>query len=246
MSAAPALSRGIVILQLLARQDDGLRLDDLARASAIPKASLLRLLGVLIDLGLVMRQANDSRYLACQHLIPCTSGSFQARIEQHLRRLADSCGHSCEWWQPSAAGMVLSLRAEAPAGEVAVRARIGFVRAWDGELDAVASLGQAHWPQAPAPAGSRLRYRDHGCIDTWPLAAVKAHLAAQIQHQEAVDPWANSNGVRRLAHLVTIPDGRLGVLAVAQCLVCGADPQTDPLRDLLHHHAARLAQAPGD
>jgi DNA-binding IclR family transcriptional regulator len=62
-SSAPALERGLAILELLARHPEGLILSEVAESLELPLNSAFRFLGTLADLDYVVRDQDSRRYL---------------------------------------------------------------------------------------------------------------------------------------------------------------------------------------
>lgn len=213
-SAAPALNRGLALLAML----DGtppLSLEDLSRKSKLPKASVFRLLGALQDAGLVQKTP-EKCYEALFALRPLkdAAGLFRDRMEKKMSALCRKLAVTVEWYEPSAEGMKL-IRQAHPDSELRVQAKPGFVRQWGGELDAVARLGYAFAPQAPAP-GKAFRYAANGVTENLPARRTHALREAARESQSAADDHFNTNGVRRCAVATREGAEFRGVLAVAE------------------------------
>lgn len=209
---APALSRGVALLDLLNR-DGPQGLERLAAASGSPKSTALRLLAALERLGLVARDPATRRFHARATLVRGgDEGAEAARVRQLLAGLARDAGHAAEWWEVRDGGLVMTDRADPEDATTAVRARIGFARD-AAEADAVVLVAMAAGAVA-APA------RQHQCRDRREVAVGRAAIAAQVAASRtagaAADAGVNANGVRRFAAPV-LRDGVLrGIVAIAQ------------------------------
>jgi DNA-binding IclR family transcriptional regulator len=228
--AAPALARGIRILRLLEQRSCSL--DAIAREVKMPKSSILRMLDTLIGLGLVARDERTGSYAPLTMLVPVAAGAekaWQQRLENTLTMLAESTGATAEWYVPGPQGMVLLQQAEPPQGEVRVRARAGFIRTFDGELDAVACLGHAWFTVKEASSGSFWTYDRQGRHRNLGQADVARRIALARECGSALDEHFNTNGVRRLACLIRRGNRPLGVLALAESLRPNSTPRPDQL-----------------
>lgn len=210
-TAAPALARGLALLEDLSA--DGPRsLEHLARDHAWPKTSVLRLLQTLEEAGAVARDPASKRWMAVKRLVPDQQDAGErARLGALLAQLAEATGGTAEWWVAGGPGLVLAARHEPEAGEVTVRARIGFRRALD-ELEAVTAAACA--AGLAQPDGSCWRWRDgRRCPAS---AAETADLLAQVRAHDGLawDAASNPQGVVRVARAWPGTQPR-GILAVA-------------------------------
>lgn len=213
--SAPALQRGIQILRLL-EPGDALTLEAVAARTAIPKASALRLLQTLQEMRLVDRRP-DKSFVSRARLVPVRDGQTQmtSRIAESLRRLCAATGHTAEWYVPSEQGMILVQRQEPDSQQVHVVARIGFVRAWHDELDAVACVGIAFGGHGDRGLSGFWVYDANGNRSSLTARQAQDMLSAARRDRMAMDRTYNTNGVRRTAVAVACGDELLGVLAVA-------------------------------
>ncbi|MBD3244134.1 MAG: helix-turn-helix domain-containing protein [Chitinivibrionales bacterium] len=212
---APALIRGIHILRLL-ETEPPLTLEAVASKTGIPKASALRLLQTLCDLQLVERDQSRKTYAPLARLVPVAgSADKRKRVQDVLLRLAKESEHTAEWYVPAEQGMVLVQRREPHMQQVHVVARIGFVRPWHGELDAVACVAWAHAGKRADAADGFWVYDRNGNRATLTTRQVDSLLVQARKDGCASDEHYNTNGVRRVAAAV-LHDGELsGVLALA-------------------------------
>jgi len=93
-STTRTLVRGLNLLELIARSNDGAALSELAAAAALDKATTLRLLGTLRELGWARQDPSDRRYrltgkMAHLSQIHGHALSIQALARPHLTTLRD-------------------------------------------------------------------------------------------------------------------------------------------------------------
>jgi len=213
---APALARGIEVLRVL-EQAGALSLDALAKRVAAPKSSLLRILGTLAALRLVERDDARKTYRATAVILPMDRRAQHLRraVAEALRRLAAKSGHTAEWYLPAQRGMVLVERAEPPDREVRVAARLGFVRPWHGELEAVSCLAAGRFPPKQGFGGWRT-CGETGSMQRESAAQARQRIAAGLERGYVRDDPYNANGVRRMAAAVLKGETLIGILAIAE------------------------------
>lgn len=225
-SQAPALSRGLAILQMLAQHPES-SLEWITTELQLPKASVYRLLGTLEEMGMVHR-APDKRYSALWQLRPVHSPleSFRTALEAQLPQLAIDSQCTAEWYEPTDDGMQLVLQ-QNPDREVSLQARPGYLRDWKTELEAVTRLAHAFADQAPALSKSQ-HYVSNGKLESVTKAQIQKGIQAAKAARSAYDNAFNSNGVRRVAIAVFAPGSHsfLGILALAE--VYHFSQQADP------------------
>jgi len=233
-SPVPGLARGIAILQLLLK-DGPLKLEEASRLTGFPKASVMRILDTLSDLGLVGRDEITRRFSATVRLAPLgdQDKSFERRLSQTLDLMAQKTGQTSEWYVPEKAGLVLARRATPPTGELHVRARLGFVREWNGEIEAVVCIGRAWYGMAPSMRSKQWTYGPSGkkIILTPSEAAEKVNTARKKGY--SADSYYNGFGVRRTASPVLKDGVLIGILAVAQCYLPGEQVSGDNIFEFL-------------
>jgi DNA-binding IclR family transcriptional regulator len=215
-SGAPALTRGLAILQTVG-QDGPLSLEQIAKQLKLPKASAYRLLETLDEAGMIRKSA-DKRYEALQQLrlIQSPRERLRDQIESRMHRLAQDTVCTVEWYEPTVDGMQLVLQ-QNPETELCVKARPGFLRDWQTEFEAVTRLGHAFANQAPEIKQSQL-YTANGHLSPINRKAIQKGIQEAKASRNAHDTAFNSNGVRRSA--VAAFDSPehffLGVLALAE------------------------------
>lgn len=235
--SAPALGRGVEILRYLDREPDS-PLERIAAALPYPKPSIFRLLQTLAGLGLV-EKTPAARYRALQVLRPAAVArrDLTQALGGLMEDLVRETGCTVEWFEAAPEGMILRRQVH-PPHEVRVVARPGFVRAWNGELDAVAQLGLAFAPQAPAP-GPMQAYRRNGVTAALPVREVRARVAVARTRGCASDPAFNTHGIRRSAVAVRLPEWA-GVLAAATAYQFRTTPSSSSIETPLLAAAQQL------
>src|SRR5689334_9339371 len=68
-SQAPALQRGLAVLELLAARDEGATLSEISTALQLSPASIFRLTGVLEESGYVLREEPSRRFRLSRKLL---------------------------------------------------------------------------------------------------------------------------------------------------------------------------------
>lgn len=84
-SQAPALQRGLSVLELLAARDDGATLSEISTALSLSPASIFRLTGVLEEAGYVLREEPSRRFRLTRKLL------LLAQPQHEGRSLVESC-----------------------------------------------------------------------------------------------------------------------------------------------------------
>ncbi len=103
-----ALARGLVVVHQLS-DTPGMSLEQLAKTTGYPKTSLFRIMRTLVEFSLVRRDA-DGRYQPLARIQPLTDTSFEDRLQQTMKRLAEETGQTVEWYESGPAGMVITRR----------------------------------------------------------------------------------------------------------------------------------------
>jgi DNA-binding IclR family transcriptional regulator len=215
---APAVTRGLQLLTYLNREGAS-SLDRLARATELPKASILRLLRSMEASGAVARDGASKRWRSRLRLV---------RGGEREDLLRSACSEASIWLCKAAKQTVevylfdsgrleMIDRSEPDGVEVTVRARVGFVRTWE-DADAVVLVGLGFgfpanaWPQVTRHWLWRDRVR---------TSVARRDIEAMVAQARArgwsADASVNSNGVRRFAAPLLDATGALvGVIAIAQ------------------------------
>lgn len=211
---APALSRGLRLLELLGVEGQQ-SLEQLARKTGWPKSSVLRYLNALSLAGAAAQDNASLKWKALKRLQPLVleHDSIMGRARRSLSALAEASGQCVELYDTGSGQAVLVDRAEPEQVEVAVLARIGFVRDLS-ELEAIAALCFA-FDAERLPRRALWRWEKG---EMRPVAAkTRDAVIARARRQTlSRDHDFNSNGIRRMA-LPLMESGKLrGVVAVAQ------------------------------
>ncbi|MHB1158202.1 MAG: helix-turn-helix domain-containing protein [Phycisphaerales bacterium] len=227
---APALGRGLAMLELLHRQG-ACSLEQLAADSGWPKSSVLRLLQSLVVAGAASRDPQTLSYRALMRLVPVDSAD--RRLKRHcaasMAALGAACGHTVELHRYDATGLEMIDRQEPPPPDVmqaVVRAvaRVGWRRPLD-ELDALTQVACA-LGDVPVK-GASLWYWDKGKRREISADRARRVVTETRRRGGAVDLGVNEHGIRRYAAPLLDADGKLiAVLAIAQACpphMTGAD-----------------------
>ncbi len=240
MTAVPALKRGLEILNLL-NQHEMLSLEQIANQTSYPKASILRMLETLGEMGLVSKIKELKQYRALSSLMPREHG-FEQRLQSQLHALAESCDACVEWYDIEALGLRIAQRFSAPENEVQVFARVGYVREWQQELEAVSAVGLAFMENIEPGLKAAIELEAEKQLWVYDQSGDHRFLSEnELQKtlkdtQDArlyCDPFYNDNGVKRMAAPV-FQDGQLvGIAALAMSYRPQLDKQISANRTLL-------------
>lgn len=213
---APALAKGLWILQLL-NQEGPLRLERLSEITHEPKASILRYLNTLIQLHFVTRDPQTKLFSAAINLVPLKNmtSTWDELVYSALASLSDEFSLTTEWYIPHAHGLIVAKQVTPEASQVSVRAKVGFIRPLNDELEAVTRCGLIHQELPPTQFwqwGEQDRvYGQHPVQN--PLKA----MDYLYKNGVTMDTSYNCNGFRRYAAPVLYPDHSLkGVLSLVE------------------------------
>jgi len=111
--------RGFAVLELIAQADAPPTLEELTRASGLPKPTVYRILGLLTRGGLVQREAFEKRYsvgprTSALSLAVQTRSPVRARRHAVLARLVEEIGETCNLTMPDGSEVVYLDRVETP------------------------------------------------------------------------------------------------------------------------------------
>jgi DNA-binding IclR family transcriptional regulator len=241
---APALEYGIRAMQALENLGE-MSLEDLTRKTAVPRSTLLRVLETMEELGMVSRDATNRKFTAVMRLVPTDDeDELNMKILQKtMENLCDAVKQTIEWYKPTSEGtLTITHRCEpTDQREVRIAARIGFTRACDGELEAVARVACAG-QFCPIEFNGRWQYDDNGKQQYFTAEEVETLLRAVKMERAAIDYNYNSNGVRRCAAGVFDGDGDpVGILAIAESFYPGADREWGHKFTVLRDSARQLS-----
>lgn len=242
MALVPALKRGISVLQIC-EQHGHLSLEQLAGLTGIPKASALRLCETLIHLDLLRRDPDSKRFHACARIIPLSGGGgdFLAQLRVSVAKLAQETAQTVEWYIPHADGMVIAERAEPETTVVRVVAKIGYLRTWESELEAVITVARAFGEKQPVPTTSGWVWDENGKQRTLLPDAFEQRIATCRANGYCLDASFNSNGVRRMAVPVFRGEGLVGILAVAMSFSPGVSARLREYEVAMRREAVALS-----
>lgn len=126
---APALDRGLDILEVLAGQAGGLTRSELMRALGLGASQIYRMLDRLVARGYVTRLAGGDRYALSMKLFLLGTGHppvrrLTARAQPDMDRFARDMNQSCHMVMPEH-GVGIVVAQASPASHWEFRARIG-------------------------------------------------------------------------------------------------------------------------
>ncbi|NRA37099.1 MAG: helix-turn-helix domain-containing protein [Planctomycetes bacterium] len=214
MTAVPALKRGLCVLDVLNRHED-LSLEQIACITEFPKASILRMLETMAEMGLVQKKTNNKHYAALAQVTKHKQ-EFPQLLMHALQDLANSNDVCVEWYEVTAEGLRIAQRFSAPENEILVFARQGYLRPWQGELEAVIAIAQSFTEEANVyDVQHAWNYDDDG--EEVSLSAQQCNdiFKKATQEKYYCDQRFNSNGVRRMAVPVMADGECKGVIALA-------------------------------
>lgn len=215
---APALDKGITVLQLLAEEGE-LSLETICNLTQIPKASLLRFLETLIAKGCVFKDPETKKYRALMQVVPIEgqSNDFMRLVSESVTQLSVSHDVTAEWYEPYDEGARITMRHEPEHSFVRVVARVGFSRVFNYIFEAVIQVVLACDRSKYSTEHDqyfKVDWREKRSIDEDEI--LKDLDTVEQNSYLAVDQYYNDNGVMRLAAAVRDEDGTLqGVLALA-------------------------------
>ncbi|MBN2711008.1 MAG: helix-turn-helix domain-containing protein [Planctomycetes bacterium] len=217
-------------------------LEDISRTTGYPKSSLTRIMETLVELNTVSRNPVSKKYSCSVAMLPLNKNhNLQQILDNELARLAKNTGHSSEWYIPGDAGLMLVRQVESPESIVHVRAKIGFIRFWNEELDSVAALGLAWLKEKVSSFSGFNFFKNNGVRAKLSAAEAKAKVALAREQKCLADEILNDNGVRRSAAIVFENDMPVGVVAVAEYFVPGGVDKSGEIMEAVMETASRLS-----
>ncbi len=214
---APALAKGLQVIETL-QQHGPMILEELAGATAISKASLLRIVDTLIMLGAVERDAISRKYQATVKLIAVNGIAHDKEqlIHTALVQLSTQTGLTTEWYIQTADGMMIVDRVEPLGKPVKVVANIGYIRHLTGEFEAVARIAIANRADIEPDWNQYWNYLK-GEIQKLYRAEFNQLLTEATAAECVMDDEYNPNGIRRMAVAIKDTNGKLyGIIALAE------------------------------
>lgn len=237
----PGLYRGIQVWKTLCSGD--MSLDQVAKLTGYPKASVLRMLKTLCDLQMAER-CSGGLYRAASRLVYSAGATpdFEKRIQEVLEESSRELQGTAEWFEPGEEGLLLTRRASPPDAEVRVKARAGFMRGWNGEADAVAVLGYAFYVAAPVRCRLSWVYGPQGSPVELSATDVKARIKVAAETGLSADSCFNVNGVKRVAAAVMRNGNLAGVLSLAFIFTPQLDLELEKKTGILRQFADKLQE----
>ena len=228
-----ALARGLAVINQV-NDTPGMSLEQLAKTTGYPKTSLFRIMRTLVALSMVRKDSNG-HYQPLARIQPLADKSFENQLNQTMKRLAEETGQAVEWYESGTAGMVITRRVLSRNTEIGVRARVGFVREWNGEMDAVLALGIAHLKpkEVVLDFNAFLSYREPFKQSRISAKFAKNRIEKATRERTICDHIPNTNNVRRAAKLVCDNKTPAGVLAIAEVVHPEQPDRIEKLREIL-------------
>lgn len=227
---APALTRGLRLLQLLQREGT-CSLEQLVRASGFPKSSVARLMTALVGCGAADRDAATLRYRALLHLLPpkVDDQRLMQLATPLLTRVGCATNQAVELHRWAGGVLEMIDRQEPADAVVQAVARVGWQRSLD-ELDALTQVVRAF---ADLPPAAQMWYWSSGRQYPVSVRRLTQQLTTVRQQHSAMDLGINEHGVRRYAAPVLHQERLVAVIAIAQACTPHAAQEHAPWRELL-------------
>lgn len=242
-STAPALDRGLQVVELFAEGDE-YSLEDIAASLSFPKSSLTRILATLVMRSYLQRSPTTKKYssLISIQRVSHQHHSIKRLVQEALEQLSAKTQLTVEWFSISPKQAELTQRVEAEHGAIQVRAQIGFTRNWWSEVDALSKIGHSmlHPKGSAKQQSSRWEYQEGDEIVLTPRQCSKR--IAEVDNQLlVVDKQYNTNGIRRMAKGILDSSGSLiGIIALASHFHPKADSLQESQRHLLNQYGNKL------
>ncbi|MGI9273244.1 MAG: helix-turn-helix domain-containing protein [Endozoicomonas sp.] len=229
---APACARGLWVLHCLSLSEQPMTLEQLYQKADIPKATLSRILETLTQMEVVHRHQNRTYEANVRFMKKDEAAtSFQQRLRVEMIGLSKRRGYTVEWYEPSIKGMVLQ-HSISPIVERRVWAKEGYIRSWQGEIEAVYRVGRAYTPEHYPVNETPWVYGDRGRRESVRWDEVLEEIHQLPATGGYADVYFNENGVRRSAVAIHNQGTFKGVLATAECWTPSIDMRVND--ELLH------------
>ncbi|HBE04323.1 MAG TPA: hypothetical protein DC049_17875 [Spirochaetia bacterium] len=216
-----------------------LSLEDLACLTRAPKATLLRVLDTFQRFNLIERK--QKLYKSTVLLQPLNSeNSFQQVIRSTLFNLCLQTGCTCEWYIYNDNKLIISDREEPENSEISIKAKIGFIRRTDRELEAVVRIACAAGLFRISPQIHYEIIKEGRRIPVAPACAKRQ--IKKIKNLATYDRSFNNNGIRRYAAAVKKNHVFSGILAIAEHYTPDADQFSSQKFDLLQKAVSQMQQ----
>ncbi len=220
-----ALERGLSVLRILGTKQ--LTLSQLSNKTSIPHATLLRLLSSLEKSEFIEKNPKTKKYHSTWILVPkTTSDKYRVYINDSLREATNVTGLTSEWYIPFSDRMVISDRCESNR-PINVRARIGYTRILNDELEAVTQAALSMKDVDILEAGNYWHWENRTISLVTPQFFYDT-INRVKQSRVSIDNDYNIFGIRRYAAVVLNPDNTLfGIIALAEAYTPTADERRD-------------------
>jgi len=221
---APALHQGILVLEKL-NESGPLSLEELSRITEFPKSTLLRILDTLSCHGWVSRNTENKQFESLVRVKFKENHSVfsEENIKNLLEVLSSESGCTAEWYVPREDGMEILIRSEPLHSQVIVKAKVGFVRKFDSEFDAVNRVAAKFQLHSKKESKRSVCFAKSGMVSV--TSEEKVDLLNEMDKDVLTyDLNWNSNGVRRFAIGICNCKKMLqGILSLAECFTPQAD-----------------------
>jgi DNA-binding IclR family transcriptional regulator len=238
---APALDKGLDILELLAGQETPMAMPEIARALGRSKAEIYRMLLALETRGYITRGDNDDRYMVTGRLFdlgmraPPIRNLHDAALPV-MHELAERTQQSCHMGVISGDQIVVVARVESPAS-VGFAVRVGYrVQLLDSTSARVICAFQP-----PARQAELQRVLARSAPSKAALSRFQAQLAAIVKHGYVAEPSRTAEGIHDVAAPIFDGEG-LGAIASLNVPVIKHRYLQMPIEEIVTH-ARNAAQA---
>jgi DNA-binding IclR family transcriptional regulator len=213
----PSVARAIRIIRMLQNHSQ-CTLQELTELSNIPKATLLRLLETLAQENIVIKDPSTKSYQAIATLVPTGNSNTISGIllTEALSRLSRALNETVEWYMPEQNVMILTMRQEPIDKEVYVHAKVGFMRTWGPEIEAVSTIGKAFFYEDQQSTTEFWKYDEKQSRKMLSQNEIDSLISKSKDKGNSYDKHVNPNGVKRYAHVVTLNGVPHGIISVAQ------------------------------
>ncbi len=239
---APALERGIKVLELLSN-NESFSLEEIAEKLKAPKSSLLRILDTLCQINHVSKDSTTKKYIALSAIIPISNVDIlqTKQIINSLAFLSKETSLTAEWYLYNGESMVMTEQVEPENSQVYVMAKIGWKRELYNEFEAVARVAIANGCKSSNEKKSYWNYDENGEKENISNKDVSKQLKLTLKEKCTMDEKYNSNGIRRYAAPIMKSNGDLlGIIALAENFTPSANAKSAKKLELLKNETKKL------
>ncbi|GAB5430899.1 MAG: IclR family transcriptional regulator [Epibacterium sp.] len=239
---APALEKGLDIIELLADYGDGLAQGDIARALDRSQSEIYRMLTTLVRRGYVVRSPGDDLYTLSLKMFALSQrhppiGRLLETAAPQMRMLTRKAWQSCHLGMESNGDVVIVASAESP-GNWGLALRVGTVIGLGNT-----GTGRVLAAFRPEDELSDLVAQHRLAVGEPPIDAseLRDHIARIRELGYERMPSATAVGVTNLSYPVLNQDGR--AIAVLTCpFLERIDDMKPPSQDEVHRMCKALAE----